>query len=215
MSKYSLIDVSYIDHMGDDLSVVNAARVSFAKKSERFSEKDEKLIKYLAKHKHMSPFGHCMLKVKVKAPILVARQLMRHEYLRINEVSRRYVDHGLEFYFPSWRERPSNGMKQGSGSDLKNKLEADNLYRNLISEIEEVYHKLLALNIAPEQARAILPTSLMTEWIWTGSLDAFAKMYNMRADFHTQMETREVAFKIDEIARKCFPISWVELTKEE
>ena len=203
--------------MGSDLSCVNAARVSFGRKSdwefpalrEGLSDRDAKLIRYLAKHKHISPFGHAFASFHVKAPIFVARQLVKHEYLRWNEISRRYVDTDIEFYEPDvWRGRSAD-KKQGSEGivDVGNFTVAANwdaLY---------VYEELLEYGVAPEQARMLLPQSLMTEWYWSGSLDAFAKMCKLRCKQDTQYESRVVADQISEKMAKLFPVSWKALTK--
>lgn len=208
-----MIEVTLIDHMGSDLSVVNAARVSFGKKSEVFSESDKRLIKYLAKHEHYSPFGHCFASFHVKAPIFVARQLVKHKFLRWNEVSRRYVDDEPEFYYPVWRKKAED-KKQGSGSEFS---ESDQHHlnggddHNMIST--NYYRWLLDEGVAPEQARMVLPQSVMTEWYWSGSLDAFANMYNLRSKIDTQAETRQVAYGVGNDLQLKFPISWMELTK--
>jgi thymidylate synthase (FAD) len=207
------IAVTYIDHMGSDLSVVNAARVSFGKKSDwEFSalregllERDAKLINYLAKHKHISPFGHAFASFHVKAPIFVARQLVKHKFLRWNEISRRYVDDEPEFYVPDvWRGRAEN-VKQGSFGTVK--LPAD-LVGNMAKSAKEDYQYLLDIGICPEQARMVLPQSLMTEWYWSGSLDAFADMCRLRCAPDTQYETRLVADDISKKMSELFPVSW-------
>ncbi len=222
-----MIAATYIDHMGDDLSVVNSARVSFGKKSEweweecgvkafgnesyqRLSDKDTKLIHYLAKHKHMSPFGHAFASFHVKAPIFVARQLVKHKFLRWNEISRRYVDDEPEFYVPHvWRGR-SKDKKQGSDGVVSTKAEPSFVDYTCL----RVYKELLADGVAPEQARMVLPQSTMTEWYWSGSLDAFADMCRLRCKDDTQYETRLVADQISVIMKAGFPVSWDALTKE-
>jgi thymidylate synthase (FAD) len=218
------IKATLIDHMGSDISVVNSARVSFGKKSEPVSwkwydyengsasgeyiavldERDTKLIKYLAKHKHLSPFGHAFASFHVKAPIFVARQLVKHKFLRWNEISRRYVDEKPEFYLPDvWRGR-SGDKKQGSEGvvDL-GKLEDSQLGVTLNN-----YNYLLAKGVAPEQARMVLPQSTMTEWYWSGSLDAFASMCKLRCAPDTQYESRIVANQISEVMGTLYPVSW-------
>lgn len=206
------IEVTLIDNMGSDLSVVNAARVSFGKKSDEMSEGDEKLIKYLAKHRHMSPFGHCFASFHVKAPIFVARQLVKHKFLRWNEISRRYVDIEPEFYMPEvWRE-VSEDKKQGSGGPHHQSaswsLDATELYEN---HIGPVYDWMIREGVCPEQARMILPQSTLTEWYWSGSLDAFSDMCNLRCKEDTQYESRLVANQIDALMSGLYPISWKEL----
>ena len=203
-----MIDVTYINHMGSDLTVVNAARVSFGKKQESFdAEKDSKLIRYLARNRHTSPFGHCFASFHVCAPVFVARQLVKHKFLRWNEISRRYVDDEPEFYVPEvWRGR-SEDKKQGSDGVVYPKTEVDfNDYTAL-----RIYNELLESGVAPEQARMVLPQSMMTEWYWSGSLDAFADMCNLRCADDTQAETSIVADAIDEEMEQLFPVSWKEL----
>ena len=190
--------------MGTDLSVVNAARVSFAKVSNELSEKDEKLIKYLAKHNHWSPFGHASLQFRIKAPIFVARQLVKHQVgLVWNEVSRRYVDDEPEFFIPEqWRSRPENS-KQGSGEEI--------IIYNIESTmqfVKQTYENLLKANVAPEMARMVLPQNMYTEWYWSGSLMAFARVCNLRCKDDTQFETQHIADCIDWHLHQKFPVSW-------
>ena len=233
----SQIKVTYIDHMGSDLSVVNAARVSFGKKGEwefecdcvtdsscmeigcdcgnphiarQLSERDTKLIKYLAKHKHMSPFGHAFASFHVKAPIFVARQLVKHKFLRWNEISRRYVDDKPEFYQPNeWRGR-ADDKKQGSAGAVESvPVGALKVQGYCLA----AYQDLLSGGICPEQARMVLPQSTMTEWYWSGSLDAFMDMCNLRCKLDTQYETRLVAEYILSEMINLFPISVEALRK--
>ena len=204
------MNAQLIDFMGTDLSVVNAARVSFAKESNEFSDKDAKLINYLAKHNHWSPFGHASLQFRIKAPIFVARQLVKHQVgLVWNEVSRRYVDDEPEFYIPSeWRLK-ADDKKQGSSDET--------IEYNLGSTLEFVkttYQNMLRANIAPEMARMILPQNLYTEWYWSGTLMAFARVCNLRCKPDTQMETQLIANEIDLKSRELFPISWKALRSE-
>jgi len=205
--------------MGSDLSVVNAARVSFGKTSEwnpdwrddhytSLLTKDSNLIKYLADHKHMSPFGHCFASFHVKAPIFVARQLVKHKFLRWNEISRRYVDDEPEFYEPDeWRGRSAD-KKQGSDGLVK------------ISPVGSLkvqgyclaaYLDLLDKGVCPEQARGVLPQSTMTEWWWSGSLDAWADMCRLRMAPDTQYESQLVARGISGIMSGLFEASWAAL----
>jgi len=239
-----MIDVTYIDHMGSDLSVVNAARVSFGKKSEyiysrvdtngplekALHQRDVKLIRYLAKHKHISPFGHAFASFHVKAPVFVARQLVKHKFLRWNEISRRYVDEKPEFYVPDvWRKR-SEDKKQGSSDEAVDMLywlvvdhelsiEGHTQYDSMKARPDEwtsfvnekaleLYDAMINSDVAPEQARMVLPQSMMTEWYWSGSLDAFADMCHLRCKPDTQAETREVAEKIEDLMMNRFPVSW-------
>ena len=225
-----MIEATYIDHMGSDLSVVNAARVSFGKESEwenmedgfrpdphnpKLKPKDKRLIQFLAKHKHLSPFGHCFASFHVKAPIYVARQLVKHSFLRWNEVSRRYVDDEPEFYTPDvWRGRAED-VKQGSGAECKSQYFPGIYAEEVNAKAVEDYRKMLQQGVAPEQARMILPQSTMTEWYWSGSLDAFARMCNLRLKTDTQYETRLVAQQIHDIIFPRFPVSWEALVGGE
>jgi len=227
MGEINMIEVTYIDHMGSDLTVANAARVSFGKTSEmeddawgppKLKAKDDKLIRYLAKHKHISPFGHCFASFHVKAPIFVARQLVKHKFLRWNEISRRYVDAEAELYVPDvWRGRSAD-KKQGSEGVvdvMSSFFLADDLGNTISEATLALYHNLLAEGVAPEQARMVLPQSTMTEWYWSGSLDAFADMCNLRCKPDTQAETREVAKQIDRMMIELFPVSWDALTEDD
>ena len=210
-----MIEVTYIDHMGSDISVVNAARVSFGKKSEwmpriHYGEqlvlkpKDAKLIKYLAKHKHKSPVNHTFVTFHVKAPIFVARQLQKHEYMPWNEVSRRYVDDEPGFYVPDvWRGR-SKDKKQGSEGEVKSN--ANVFYYN--TKALMLYNQQLDEGVSPEQARMHLPQSMMTELYWSGTLFAFAKMCSLRLKSDTQEETQLVAQKVALTMAKIYPVSW-------
>ena len=206
-------DVTLIDHMGDDLTVVNAARVSFGKQKVEFTKGDEKLIKYLADHNHWSPFGHGSLQFHIKAPVFVARQLVKHQIgLTWNEISRRYVDYPPEFYeVDVWRGRAED-KKQGSGTDVIEWVDRSRRTGSLKSEVENIalknYNKLIDAGIAPEQARMILPQSMMTEWYWSGTLYAFARVCNLRCSSDAQLETREIANMIAELASDEFPVSW-------
>ena len=207
-----MIKATYVDHMGTDLSVANAARVSFAKNHEEFDdEKDAKLIRYLAKHNHISPFGHCFVSFHIKAPLFVARQLVKHKFLRWNEVSRRYVDEKPQYYTPEeWRERAEN-KKQGSGGSIEHQDYARLAVMDSIEQADETYQNLLGLGVCPEQARMVLPQNMYTEWYWSGSLDAFADMCSLRCKPDTQYETRLVADQVSYEMGHLFPIAWKEL----
>ena len=192
--------------MGSDLTVVNAARVSFGSRSKVLEKRDHNLIRYLANHKHTSPFGHCFATFHVKAPIFVARQLVKHKFLRWNEISRRYVDNDPEFYVPElWRGR-SVDKKQGSDGVVYPFNGSENEFVNYTAL--RVYKELLEEGVAPEQARMVLPQSTMTEWWWSGSLDAFADMCMLRCESDTQYETRMVANQIDKLMKEQYPTSW-------
>jgi thymidylate synthase (FAD) len=199
--------VELIDHCGDDLSVVNAARVSFNKQAEEFAEKDAKLINYLAKHKHKSPFNHCFMSFRVKAPIFVARQLVKHEYLPWNEVSRRYVTDEPEFYFPEYWRKAADNVKQGSSDEKAVSLEMSG-FEDYCDTAVSYYKDMIDSEVCAEQARMILPQNTMTEWIWSGTLFAFAKMCKLRLDAHTQRETQEIAQKVSNLAAFLYPVSW-------
>jgi thymidylate synthase (FAD) len=216
-----MISATLIDHMGSDLSVVNAARVSFGKvsdwnepsmgKASGLSDRDAKLVRYLAVHKHISPFGHAFCTWHVKAPVFVARQLVKHKFLRWNEISRRYVDDEPEFYTPDvWRGRSAD-KKQGSEGVVKLYGVAEQIVDDYAAEALTAYQVLLEAGVAPEQARMVLPQSTMTEWYWSGSLDAFADMCNLRCTGDTQLETRLVANQICDKMRELFPVSWLAL----
>lgn len=230
------MNVTLLDHMGADLDVVNAARVSFDKESKwvycegsdgrdkALSGDDKKLISYLAKHKHWSPFSHCFAKFRIKAPIFVARQLQKHVVgLAWNEVSRRYVDSRPEFFLPEhWRKRAEN-VKQGSSDVMINltpmlNMEGDHgaihLPEELFEACLETYNTLLHLGVCPEQARMVLPQSMYTEWIWSGALYAFARVCKQRLDPHAQAETRWIAEQIAEHMTTLFPVSWEALMKD-
>jgi thymidylate synthase (FAD) len=213
--KFVEMAVEYVDHMGSDVNVVNAARVSFAKEVEEFNtEKDTKLINYLAKHNHWSPLAHTSISIRVKAPIFMARQFVKHQIgLVWNEESRRYIDEEPEFYKPKeWRERPSN-VKQGSGTVLE--FEGfewiEESFIRLTDESLGVYRSMIGDGVAPEMARMILPQSTMTNWIWTGSLVAFARIVKLRTETHAQIEAQELAKKIEEVVAPLYPVSWAAL----
>jgi thymidylate synthase (FAD) len=227
------MEVTLIDHMGSDLTVVNAARVSFNKESDWESipeagpvrdllkESDEKLINYLAKHNHWTPFAHTSLQFRIKAPIFVARQLGKHQVgLVWNEISRRYVDYEPEFYYPEyWRGRPEN-KKQGSSEEEidinpltgSGRAMVDD-YHHAMQRCSWTYQQLLRKGVAPEMARMVLPQSMFTEWYWTGSLVSFARVCSLRIKVDAQEETRDIASLIEVECAKCFPTSWEALTQ--
>lgn len=222
MIKFVDMKVDYVCHMGSDINVVNAARVSFAKETQEFDlEKDSKLINYLAKHNHWSPLAHTSVSIRVKAPIFMARQFVKHQIgLVWNEESRRYIDDEPEFYKPViWRGRPEN-VKQGSSdsevkilrwNDYEGDQYADNVYNNLIENCKYIYDNMLESGVAPEMARMVLPQSVMTNWIWTGSLVAFARVCKLRLDSHAQKEAQELAHKINDVVAPLYPVSWAAL----
>ena len=203
------MNIELIDKLGSDLSVVNAARVSYAKVKNEFEDKDTKLIGYLAKHGHWSPFAHASISFRIKAPVFVARQLVKHQVgLSWNEVSRRYVSYEPELYkIDEWRGKPVNS-KQGSSGTIKLSELAEVTYSEMMDGLKILYNQLLSEGVAPEQARAVLPQSMMTEWIWSGTLYAFARVCDLRCKPDVQKETREVAEFIDSYSLFHFPISW-------
>lgn len=225
--------VQYVDHMGDDLTIVNAARVSFNKESswdgeqhwtgavkgKALSEKDQKLIAYLAKHKHWTPFAHPQITLRIKAPIFIRTQLFKHKVgLTENEVSRRYVSDPPVVYFPHWRGKPTNGAKQGS----EDFMPIDDQYNTVgryydmsIRDALHTYEQLVKMGVAPEQARSVLPQGTYTEWWWTGSLSAFTRVYAQRSDPHAQWECQQYAKAIGEIISPLFPHSWAALTRSQ
>lgn len=237
------MEVTYIDHMGSDLRVCQSARVSFSKEtdweyfnyageriefpqpweadnypSKKLSEQDQKLIKYLAKHKHDTPFQHVVITMREKVPIFVARQVFRSTVgISRNEVSRRYVDDAPEFFQPIWRERPEGSIKQGSGEQLSFEQisYADLIYGEAVKKCEETYNNLLSAGVAPEQARMVLPQSMMTEFYTTASLSAWARMYKLRSDPHAQVEIQELASKWDQVISGISELeySWTALKK--
>ena len=207
----SNIEVQYIDHMGSDKSVVNAARVSFSKDNydEEFNTKDEKLISYLAKHNHWSPFAHNSIQFKITAPIFIARQLVKHQVGGVwNEVSRRYVSYDPTLFVPDlWRGKPENA-KQGSSGKLDNQTALFDILEEHHNNCLIIYKTLLENGVCPEQARMVLPLSSMTDWYWTGSLMFWARVCKQRIDPHSQEEARQVAVLISDHCRKLFPVSW-------
>ena len=220
------ISVEFVDKMGSDISVSNSARVSFGKWKEEFDEKDAKLIDFLAREEHMTPFRHNAIQVRCKAPIFIARQLGKHQAgLSWNEISRRYVDTKPEFFIPEvWRSRPEGGIKQGSGGEFSEheqfNLDYDtsydewntgNIYESydwIVANCIDLYEQMLKKGVAPEMARMILPQSMLTEWIWTGNLLAFAHVYKLRIGEHAQVEAQQFAKELDKVCREHFPVAW-------
>ena len=211
-----MISAFYVQHAGSDLMVVNSARVSFGKRSEmeddlwgppKLKEKDAKLIRYLAKHNHISPFNHTWVTFQCRAPMFVARQLQKHEYMPWNEISRRYTTENIEFYTPEvWRGKSAD-KKQGSDGVVDVGDWGDANWACLTA-----YNDLLDMGVAPEQARMVLPQSMYTEWFWSGTVGAIAKMCNLRCKPDTQAETRIVADQISDKMKELFPVSWEALT---
>lgn len=230
--------VDYVDHMGTDLTVCNAARVSFNNETEWgldfdaierlkscpydkddvriLKDKDVKLIKYLAKHNHWTPFAHPQITLRIKAPIPIRTQFFKSKIgFSENEISRRYVTFEPEFYNPVWRTKPTDGAKQGSDDFLKDEAQAgvnSMAYQAVCDEALKNYNYLIEQGIAPEQARFILPQGMYTEWYWTGSLAAYARFYKQRIDDHSQWEIRQYSIAIGKIIEPYFPVSWKQLT---
>jgi len=213
------ITAFYVQHAGSDLMVVNSARVSFGKRSEmeddpwgppKLKEDDARLIRYLAKHNHISPFNHTWVTFQCRAPMFVARQLQKHEYMPWNEISRRYTTENIEFYTPEvWRGKSAD-KKQGSDGVVDVGDWGDANWACLTA-----YNDLLDMGVAPEQARMVLPQSMYTEWFWSGTVGAIAKMCNLRCKPDTQAETRIVADQISEKMKELFPVSWEALMEGE
>lgn len=227
-----------IDHMGSDLTVVNAARVSFDKESElekvpaeicftldgeehhsrtytlELSDKDKKLINYLATHNHFTPFTHPQITLRETVPIFVARQRFKHVVgFTYNEVSRRYVNDEPEFYYPEvWRSKPEGSVKQGSGDTHRLTAHFSDVYQRHIKGSLECYNDFINAGVAPELARMLLPQSMMTSYYVTGSLAAFARAYKQRKDAHAQKEIQVLADEWDRIIRPLYPVSWESLT---
>jgi thymidylate synthase (FAD) len=229
--------VHLVDHMGSDLTVCNAARVSFNKETDwcedteaisrlaetgskyhkedvlTLCESDRKLIRYLARHNHWTPFAHPQITLRIKAPISIRTQFFKHKQGFVeNEISRRYVSYEPEFYYPEWRGKPTNGAKQGSEDFIGIDTETEKGYDNAIRACMYTYGQLVENGVAPEQARFVLPQGMYTEWYWTGSLAAYARFYSQRIDEHAQWEIRQYARAISNLIQPLFPESWKELT---
>lgn len=223
------MQATYIDHCSSDLVIVNAARVSFDKTSEwewveggvkafgvesyqRLSDRDAKLIRYLAKHNHKSPFNHSFVITHVKAPVFVARQLVKHKFMPWNEVSGRYVTFNPEFHeFEEYRSKNPD-KKQGSGEPIEDDAGLKLIFQENHQESFRRYKQALDAGLCEEQARALLPLDLLTQWYWSGTVGAWADMYNLRAQPDAQQETQEIAKQIGEIIEGLFPVSWTALT---
>jgi thymidylate synthase (FAD) len=213
-----MILAEYVSHMGTDLTVVNSARVSFNKESDwelgQLPAQDEKLIGYLAKHNHITPFTHPQITLRESIPIFVARQRFKHVVgFTYNEVSRRYVDDAPDFYMPTeWRERPDGSIKQGSGGTHENNSLIKGLYAHTVQIALDTYNTLIIQGVAPEQARMVLPQSMITSYYVTGSLAAFARAYRQRIDSHAQEEIQGLAKQWDKLIAPMYPVSWAALT---
>lgn len=212
-----MMKAQLIDFMGDDSSVVKAARVSFAGDHEvsgRTKEQDEKLIMYLAKHGHWTPFAHTQITLRMTAPIPIRTQCFKHKFGFVeNEESRRYVSYTPDYYMPRFRMQAVN-KKQGSGSEFdgEDQFELCNMYEDAIQRSIKTYEELLEKGVAEEQARFVLPQGCLVNWYWTGSLAAFARFYNQRTDPHAQLEIQELAKEVGSLMSKLYPVSWKALT---
>ena len=203
--------VQYSTHMGTDDTVCDAARVSMDKTAVMFSPTgNERLINYLAKHNHWSPFAHVQLQLRMKAPIFIARQLQKHQIgFAWNEVSRRYVSTTPEVWLPDYFREKADNVKQGStdtASVFSNRYLVDSY--KLCTDALVLYNNMIEDKVCAEQARAVLPQCMITEWMWTGSLYAWSRLFNLRADPHSQREVQQYAHAISTIARTQFPLSW-------
>lgn len=239
LKRMNVLDHGYVDLlsvMGTDLTVVNAARVSFNKESDwegvgedhterpgkeepfdpYLHDKDIRLINYLAKHKHWTPFAHPQISLRIKAPIFIRTQLFKHKVGFVeNEISRRYVVDNPVVYQPKWRLAPTDGAKQGSSDFLNDPVIEYNLemmYNSSITGAVKIYENLLEQGVAPEQARSVLPQGTYTEWWWTGSLAGYARVVQQRSDPHAQWEVRQYADAIGNLISPFFPVSWAALT---
>lgn len=221
------IEIELVDHMGDDLRVANVARVSFANWKEEFDQKDAKLINYLAAHEHFSPFRHVQVSLRCTAPVFLARQLGKHQVgLSWNEVSRRYVDVGIEHFVPdSWRSRPDASIKQGSGTKV---IDIDEMWtsgfggpqtlRQMLRDVGDyqtcLYNEMILRGVAPEMARMVLPQSMLVSWVWTGSLESFYHIWRLRSGGGAQEEAKYFAALVDETVGPLFPHCWKALKGE-
>lgn len=215
--KMNQIKAEYVDHMGSDLSVVNAARVSFAKEVSEFeTEKDTKLINYLAKHEHWTPFAHTALTFRCSAPVPIRTQAFKHKQgLVENEESRRYISSTPEIYIPEFfRSKPEGSVKQGSGDIHYNSDEWLNIYKDTTEACVDWYIKMIEDGVCAEQARFILPQGAIVNWMWTGNLYAFANFYLKRTDPHAQREVQMLAESVGKEVEKLFPVSWLALVGE-
>jgi thymidylate synthase (FAD) len=209
------MSVEYIDHMGNDDSVVRAARVSMDKSPELYTdEENARLIAYLARHGHEIPFAHTAITLRVRAPVAVRAQAFKHKIgLVESEQSRRYISSTPGFFVPEFRAKAEN-VKQGSGEllDGEKQEKLRETYTDFMRGAQVMYHNFLDMGVAPEQARFLLPQGMMTEWVWTGSLLAFARFYRLRSDAHAQKEIQDLAHEVGAIIADLFPVSWKALT---
>lgn len=208
-----MIKVEYVDHMGNDTTVVNAARVSFNKRKDLLDEKDIKLLHYLAEHKHFTPFEHCQLSVKIDCPLYIRSQIHRHRTFSYNEISRRYTEENLRFYIPEQYRKQHKKSKQCSDGEFDT---LDNV--ELAMKTEEMHNKCLSLyeemidaGVARELARGVLPQNLMTEFYMSGNLRNWIQFLSLRLDSHAQLEAQKIAQDIRDIIKDKFPHAAVAL----
>lgn len=214
----SQIKVELLDHMGDDIAVVQAARVSFAKDAdtEFDSVKDGKLINYLAKHDHWTPFAHTALKFRIAAPVPIRTQCFKHKIGMVeNEESRRYISTTPEIFIPEFfRSKPEGSIKQGSGDEHEDSDYWLRQYKFHAQQCVDLYERMLEDDVCPEQCRFILPQGAIVNWIWTGNLVSFANFYNKRTDTNAQKEVQVVAELVGKEVERIFPVSWKALTEK-
>lgn len=215
--------VDLLNHMGDDLFVANVARVSFAKESTEFTYRkdkpkgsDEGLIEYLADHNHWTPFGHCIVSLRMKAPVPIRTQCFKHKQGFVeNEESRRYIQSEPELFIPkAFRKAPEGNKKQGSEGIHPDNHIWLNMYKTVCNQSISVYNDMIKAGVAPEQARLVLPQGVYVNWVWTGSLAAFARFYTQRTDPHAQEEIRDLAEEVGKIIEPLFPVAWKSLIGE-
>lgn len=208
------IEVEYVDHMGSDVNVVNAARVSFAKEVVEFGVNDQKLLDYLAKHQHWSPFAHTSITVRCKVPLFLARQLVKHQVgANWNEESRRYIDGPVEFYLPDVTHVKPTSAKQGAGEEHPDNDEVIDLMKMSTEDAYKGYLRLLDYGVAPEEARMVLPLNSMTNFIWTGSVMFFARVIQQRMNKGAQLVAQEFAHELQQVVYGVYPHSFEALGK--
>lgn len=224
----SQIKVELLDWMGTDLDVVNAAKVSFSKESKwkedsyydmeslQLEDKDKKLINYLAKHDHWTPFAHTALKFRIAAPVPIRTQCFKHKIGMVeNEESRRYISTTPEIFIPKFfRAKPEGSIKQGSGEKHEASDEWLAVYKEAVNLAVNTYLEMLDDGVCPEQARFVLPQGAIVNWIWTGNLVSFANFYNKRTDANAQREVQVVAELVGKEVERIFPVSWKALTEK-
>ena len=208
--------VELIDYMGSDDRVADSARVSFARKASDYTpEQNHKLIKYLAKHGHFTTFTHCIVTLAMTAPIAIKAQCDKHVVgFTSNSESRRYISPPPELFLPTFRTKPDGSVKQGSGGEHPDNDIIREAYHALAHECLELYNGMIVQGVAAEQARFILPQGVESNWVWTGSLYAWARFYNQRTDLHAQKEIQDLAKMVGDIIAPLYPISWKALTNQ-